>query len=176
DHVAPARVCPHDEREPISLALPSDAGELHEVLVLARRSVVHRVADRGRPDADRILDEGRMRREGEILRRYARLAVELHDQRNGAFELGPVPSREPIVDRDARVAAAPGEIEDIARIAGVGLGVEMPRVVLDELVVRKDERFALLVDELSRAGKLADPESGASKMPEPVARKVAGRH
>src|SRR6185295_6144403 len=89
-----AGVGPDDQRHAEAVAVAAHAAELDQVLVLARRADVERVADRVGAQPDRVLDlrvAGRQRLAGGG---YLGFAVQLQDQRHLAGEVRVVLGRE----------------------------------------------------------------------------------
>ena len=116
-NVLASRVGPDDERDPQALALRAHAGELREVIGLARGTVVERVPDGHGPEADGFLDGARHGGERPGLARDPGLPVQLHNERDAALEPRPVALGDAVMDDEAREPSVPGKVEDVVRVS-----------------------------------------------------------
>ena len=159
-----ARVGPDHERHPVAVAVLAHALELVQVLVLARRADVERVADRVGAEPDRVLDRGVGGRERVVGGRHVGLAVDLEQQRHLAGVVGVVLLGEADLAGDRRVAGLGREPELVLGVLRGRVGEEVARAVLDPLVDRQQQQRPVAGPELeqqpAQAGALAGAEGG----------------
>jgi hypothetical protein len=142
-HRRTPRVRPHDQRHPQPLGVLPDPPQLGVVGLGGRRADVERVADGVRAEAHGVLHARLGRRERGVVRRDVGLAVELEHQRDLAGEVPVELLGEPDLHGDAVEPALDGEPGDVARVARRRVGEEVPRTVLETLVVGQEPRGAL---------------------------------
>ncbi len=155
-----ARVGPDDQRHPEAVAVLAHLAQLGEVLVLARRADVERVADRVGAEPHRVLDAGVAAREGLGGGGDVGLAVDLEDQRHLAGVVGVVLARHADLAGEGRVAGLGGEPELVVGVLGGRVGEEVARAVLDPLVDRQQHQGAVARSELEQQAAQAGPFAG----------------
>jgi hypothetical protein len=144
---AAPRVCPDDERHAEPACVVAHSPALREVCLC-----------RGRPDVERVADGVRVeqwhpqrwpaaatapRRPGDV-----GLAVQLQDQRDYTRVCPAELLGQPDLDRDAVEAALDGKLGDVRRVAGLRVGEEIARPVLEALVVGQEQRCPVAQAEL----------------------------
>ena len=153
-----ARVGPDDQRHPEAVAVLAHLAQLGEVLVLARRADVERVADRVGAEPHAVLDAGVAGGEGLGGGGDVGLAVDLEDQRHPAGVVGVVLLRHADLAGEGRVTGLGGEPELVVGVLGGGVGEEVARAVLDALVDRQQHQGSVARAELEQqpvqAGRL----------------------
>ena len=155
-----ARIGPDDQRHPEAVAVLAHLAQLGEVVGLARRADVERVADGVGAEPHGVLDAGVAAREGLGGGGDVGLAVDLEDQRHLAGVVGVVLAGHPDLAGERRVAGLGGEPELVVGVLRVGVGEEVARAVLDALVDRQQHQGAVAGAELEEQPVKAGPFAG----------------
>ena len=155
-----ARVGPDDQRHAEAVAVLAHLAQLGEVLVLARRADVERVADRVGAEPHRVLDAGVAGGEGVGGGGDVGLAVDLEDQRHLAGVVGVVLGRHADLAGEGRVARLGGEAELVVGVLRRRVGEEVARAVLDALVDRQQHQGAVAGAELEEQAPQAGSFAG----------------
>src|SRR6185312_11732743 len=165
---AAARIGPHDQRHAVALAILAHLLELAELVVLARRTHIHGVADRVGTEAHGILDRSKQRRGGLVVAGDIGLAVELEDQWHPAAVLAHVLLGQANAQRDGRKPPCRGELKLVARIDGRWVGKEIGGTMLQSLVKRQHQQAAVArpvaVQQPPQAGALAVGQGEPGKL------------